>query len=369
MNWKKTFAIIRREYIERVRTKAFWIATLLIPILFLGYVAIQIAISRKTGGERKLVVLDPTGTLYAPLTRELAELEARQKQEGSGSRGPHWDLQQRPVQGTLEATKEALRKQVLEKTISGYLVLDPELLKKEEVEYFSTTVSDYIALNQLQSAVNRVWMRQKMARRGLPPELTAELEKSINLRPFKVTEKGTAEEKGAGISDGPRLPHPHVLDVLHVRLPGHAGSHRGEEHPDRRDHHRVGTPDRAHAREDRGHRSRRPDPVFRLVARRDEPVPSRHRHGSAAGRRPGRAAYSVLDARLLHALLHPRLFPLRRRLHGHRGAVQYRPGSAAAGDDSHDHDRRRNRRLPGRHEQPERRCGALLLALSPSRRR
>lgn len=199
MNWKKIFAIVRREYLERVRTKAFWFATLLIPVLFLGYIAIQVAISRKTGGERKLVVLDPTGSLYAPLARELAETEARQKKEASGSRGPHWELEQQPVAGSLAETKEALRKQVLEKTINGYLVLDPALLQKEEVEYYSTTVSDFIALNQLQSAVNRVWMRQKMAARGLPPDLTAELEKSINLRPFKVTEKGTSEEKGAGI--------------------------------------------------------------------------------------------------------------------------------------------------------------------------
>ena len=50
MNWKKIFAILRREYVERVRTKAFWIATLVIPIIFLGFIAIQISISRKTGG-------------------------------------------------------------------------------------------------------------------------------------------------------------------------------------------------------------------------------------------------------------------------------------------------------------------------------
>ena len=199
MNWKKTFAIVRREYIERVRTKAFWIGTLLIPALFAVYVAIQIKVSQKTGGERKLVVLDSTGTLYAPLSRELAEVEARQKKEASGSRGPHWDLEQRPVQRSLEATKEALRKEVLDKKSSGYLVLDPKLLKDERIEYYSTTVSDYLALNQLRSAVNRVWLRQRMAARGLPPELTAELEKSIDLRPFKVTEKGTTEEKGAGI--------------------------------------------------------------------------------------------------------------------------------------------------------------------------
>ena len=199
MNWKKTFAVIRREYIERVRTKAFWVATLLIPLLFLGYVAIQIAMSRKTGGQRQLVVVDMTGKLYAPLAEELAVTEARQKEEPSGPKGPHWSLVERPLTGDLTATKEALRKEVLDKKISGYLILEPAKLEKESVEYYSTTVSDYIPLTQLQSALNRIWIRQKMAARGLPADLAAELEKRIDLKPFKVNKKGTAEEKGAGI--------------------------------------------------------------------------------------------------------------------------------------------------------------------------
>jgi ABC-2 type transport system permease protein len=199
MNWKKTFAVVRREYVERVRTKAFWIATLLIPLLFLGYIAIQISISRKTGGERQIVVVDLTGKLYAPLVQELAETEAKQRAEGSSSKGPHWSLTDRAPSGDLAAQKEELRKQVLAKKINGYLVLEPAKLEKEQVEYYSTTVSDFIAINQLQSAISRIWMRQKMAARGLPASLAKELETHIDLKPFKVSEKGTAEEKGAGI--------------------------------------------------------------------------------------------------------------------------------------------------------------------------
>ena len=199
MNWRKTFAVVRREYVERVRTKSFWVATLLIPILFLGYVAIQIAISKKTGGERQIVVIDMTGKLYAPLVKELADVEAKQKANASGTKGPHWNLVERPAGADLAATKEDLRKQVLAKKINGYLILDPAKLEKDEVEYYSTTVSDFIALNQLQSATGRIWMRQKMAARGLPTDLAKEIETRMDLKPFKVTEKGIAEEKGAGI--------------------------------------------------------------------------------------------------------------------------------------------------------------------------
>ncbi len=199
MNWRKTFAVARREYVERVRSKAFWVATLLIPILFLGYIAIQISISKKTGGERQIVVVDTTGKLYAPLVKELAETEAKQREKASSSRGPHWALVEQKPAGDLAAQKEDLRKQVLQKKINGYLVLEPARLEKDEVEYYSTTVSDFIAQSQLQSAIGRVWMRQKMAAHGLPADLAKELETRMDLKAFKVTEKGTSEEKGAGI--------------------------------------------------------------------------------------------------------------------------------------------------------------------------
>src|SRR4029079_3240910 len=66
-------------------------------------------------------------------------------------------------------------------------------------EYFSSTVSDFIAQVQLQDAIRNVWMRQKIQARGLPADLARGLERRMNMKVFKVTEKGTAEEKGAGI--------------------------------------------------------------------------------------------------------------------------------------------------------------------------
>ena len=201
MNWKKTFAIVRREYVERVRTKAFWFSTLIIPIFFLGYVGVQISASRKTGGERHLVVVDPSGALEQPLAKELAAVEAEQKDKQSETKGPHWVVTRYEGGGDLESAKESLRKQVLAKTINGYLILDPSKLARDsqDVEYYSTTVSDFIALNQLERALNRIRMRQKMQAQGLSTELANELEKRVTFSMFKVTESGTAEEKGAGI--------------------------------------------------------------------------------------------------------------------------------------------------------------------------
>jgi ABC-2 type transport system permease protein len=198
MNWKKTFAVVRREYVERIRTKAFWIGTLLFPILFFGFIGLQIVLSHRAGGEHKLAVVDVGGHLFGPLSRELAAQQEEHNKSGNTHR-VNWALEQRPVTGNLALTKEVLRKEVLSKKISGYLILDPVQLQKDEAEYYSTTVSELVAMNQLERALNRIRIREKIAARGLPSDLAAQLEKRIDLKAFKVSAQGTAEEKGAGI--------------------------------------------------------------------------------------------------------------------------------------------------------------------------
>jgi ABC-2 type transport system permease protein len=199
MSWKKLFAVIRREYLERVRTKAFWIATFLVPAFFLGYLFIQVTTARKTSGERKIAVVDLTGRLLQPLARELADREEARRKAKPGTRGVHWILEPRPVSGDLEQTKEALRKEVLDEKIYGYLVLDPSLLDRDRAEYYSISVSEFLVLEQMEQAVNRTILRQKIEERGLPPSVSRELEKRVDLKTWKVTSKGVTEEEGAGI--------------------------------------------------------------------------------------------------------------------------------------------------------------------------
>ena len=199
MNWNKIFAIVRREYVERVRTKAFWIGTLLFPGLFITLIAFQIVLSRKAGGERHMAVVDTTGNLYAPLKAELEDLEKERQATNPNKTAPRWVLTQRPIVGGLEETKEALRKEVVAKHLDAYLVLTPELVDKDTVEYYSTVVSEWTAMGQLEKAYNKIRMRQKIMARGLPPDLGNDLEKRVDLKAFKVSAKGTSEEKGAGI--------------------------------------------------------------------------------------------------------------------------------------------------------------------------
>jgi ABC-2 type transport system permease protein len=54
-------------------------------------------------------------------------------------------------------------------------------------------------MSQLERSINHILLKDKIAQRGLPPDIQTDLEKRVDLKTLKVTEKGTTEEKGAGI--------------------------------------------------------------------------------------------------------------------------------------------------------------------------
>ncbi len=86
ISWNRIAAIIRREYLERVKTKAFWISTLLVPI-FLGAVMIIPAwLASRGGGTFTVAVLDFTGRFAEPIRAELDDM--LDAPDIHGDRGP-----------------------------------------------------------------------------------------------------------------------------------------------------------------------------------------------------------------------------------------------------------------------------------------
>ena len=57
----RILAVIRREYLERVRTKAFWISTLLVPVFMGGVLLIPAYLAARGGGAFTVAVLDLSG--------------------------------------------------------------------------------------------------------------------------------------------------------------------------------------------------------------------------------------------------------------------------------------------------------------------
>src|SRR5262245_9034140 len=69
--------VIRREYLDRVRKKSFWIGTLVFPLIMVLFILGPMAlVMLSSGAPKKIAVVDATGRLFEPMQ---TELRARKK--------------------------------------------------------------------------------------------------------------------------------------------------------------------------------------------------------------------------------------------------------------------------------------------------
>jgi ABC-2 type transport system permease protein len=131
----KLWAVIQREFLERVRTKWFVISTLLGPVLFAAmlflpaWLALRNSASRDTAD---IVILDATGAGLGERVR--AALHA----PGATAREPALtgNTEVRVVApGELAAAERAASQAVMRKATQGYLVLDARALGGDSAFY------------------------------------------------------------------------------------------------------------------------------------------------------------------------------------------------------------------------------------------
>lgn len=118
--WKQVWAVLRREYVERVRTKGFIFSTIAIPVLMLGSIGLSAFMAvRAEQSERDMVLVDFTG--------QVGE-EVAGRMESAG-----YDIE---VVGT-DVGLEELDRRVLDDEIEAYVVLDERTVREGAFAYRS----------------------------------------------------------------------------------------------------------------------------------------------------------------------------------------------------------------------------------------
>ena len=186
-------AVIRREYLERVRTKAFWISTLVVPF-FLGAVMILPAyLAARGGGEYSVAVIDLSGRFFDPVDAEV------QRMLGDDDEKLSISLVRQDPGSDLEATRERIKEQVQQKDFDGMLVIPAEMPDEGQPEYVAPNVAAFKLVSVLERSVNTVMVADRLTGAGLDPEKVRELTKRVGLRTMKLG-KGGEETRDRGQS-------------------------------------------------------------------------------------------------------------------------------------------------------------------------
>jgi ABC-2 type transport system permease protein len=186
----KLQAVVRREYLERVRSKAFIIGTILGPILMGLIMVLPVLIMGRGGKLLRVAVLDAGGVLQEEVEETLREA----RRDGA----PRFDVQA-PGEGTIPEREETLRKAVLDGKLDGFLLLPEDAVEASTARYYGRTVSNQRDLSMMRWIVRDLLVAHRLAGAGLDPDRVKELTRDMEWRTLRLSEEGEREEEGLGI--------------------------------------------------------------------------------------------------------------------------------------------------------------------------
>lgn len=186
----KLWVVFKREYLERVRSKWFLVATFLGPLFFGVLTILPGVLAARTKGSEDLTniaVIDATGTdLGQRVARSVARLAPR---------GPAPQL--RPSRPDSVAGAESLATtQVVSKSLKGYLVLDSNTIAGQSVRYAGRNASTLGDVRNLERAVRQSLLSMRFEREGISAERVTTLT-AMNLE-TKTEKIGDRGREGTG---------------------------------------------------------------------------------------------------------------------------------------------------------------------------
>lgn len=185
----KVWAVIRREFLERVRTKAFILGTLLFPVFLAAMTVLPALLLTGDSGTKRVALVDGAGGGFG------AKVEAamRAARIGEGDEAtPRYDLVRVVAPGEqLEQARDSLigltaLGQDAAASFDGVLVVDEAALAAGRLTYFGDDVSSPRAMGELQSLLRPVVTRERLEREGVDPVLVMRAIGPVQLATQKV---------------------------------------------------------------------------------------------------------------------------------------------------------------------------------------
>ena len=176
----KVWAVIRREFVERVRTKWFWVSAILGPVLFAGIIVYQI--KQSVGGAvRNVAVVDSTS---AKLGNQVVEaLEASGSFRASlAPAGP----------GVIDS----LRNLVESKQLNGFLIVTDDLIETGRAEYQASNLGMQ-TIEALQRTLGRLVVKARLEQKGVNPKVVDWAQIRISLDQKKIAHGQAVSDSAA----------------------------------------------------------------------------------------------------------------------------------------------------------------------------
>ncbi len=184
----KVWLTAKREYLERIRSRAFRISTLIIPLVFGLIFGIGALSGRLANGPRHIVVASNDPLLAEGVAAELRAQRDRDDRDSpnrAASASPPLRVEVRAPAGANGL--EELNRAIADKQIDAYLLLDIQPgVARPEATYASSSSVDLAANGRVQNAIAHAMVREELLKRGVTAAGIEALLKNVDLKTVQI---------------------------------------------------------------------------------------------------------------------------------------------------------------------------------------
>jgi ABC-2 type transport system permease protein len=185
----KIFAILKREYLTRVKTKGFIIGTFLLPVFIMAASLLPALLMQTNKGDAKrMVIIDKTDRLLQPLTDAFSS--ARDKNDK-----PLFILSANVEATSPEEMKNQLNKKVSDGDLDLYIILMDSVFENNKFELHAKNIGNFDFIHRVERTVSDVVRDMRFREAGMDAEVVRRLNSWVNAKTFKVDESGSKEQR------------------------------------------------------------------------------------------------------------------------------------------------------------------------------
>lgn len=190
---RELLIVIRREFLERVRTRAFLLGTFLFPLFLIGIYTIPFVIG--SGGRQRTFALVNEA---APAVGDRIAARLTTVRPQGGRRGSNSYRVER-VAGTLQANRTRLTERVQRKEIDGYIHVPADVLQASQVTLRGRNVTNEAMLRDVRTAATEVVQAERLRVAGLDGAQVSALVRPVRIDATRISGKG--EEAGSAFAN------------------------------------------------------------------------------------------------------------------------------------------------------------------------
>lgn len=212
----KFWAVVKREYLTRVRTKMFIVFTILGPVMIGLFTVVPAYIASIKPSATRIAIIDQTegAKMYERVRKSIlgikADADAGENQNANaapetsagdarnqrGDKEGSFRIEPAPLGNrSLEEVSRELSEKVRKDELEGYIILPPDILQSGEVQYYARNVGDDFTREQIRRSISSAVSDQRMQDERITPDLIARINMPVPMKAIN-TESGRQESGG-----------------------------------------------------------------------------------------------------------------------------------------------------------------------------